>query len=53
MLKGEFWDCHLHGFGQLTSSNVKYIGEFRDGDFDGFGKLELLDQLQRYVGMFK
>jgi len=40
VLKGEFWDCHLHGFGQLTSSTLKYIGEFRHGEYDGFGKLE-------------
>lgn len=53
VLKGEFWDCCLHGFGQLTSSTIKYIGEFRNGEYDGFGKLEDLEQLQRYVGMFK
>lgn len=41
--KGEFYDCVLHGFGQLTSHNVRYIGQFRDGDCDGFGKLEYLD----------
>jgi len=53
VLKGEFWDCHLHGFGQRTSSTLKYIGEFRNGEHDGFGKLEDLEHLQRYVGMFK
>ena len=53
VLKGEFWDCLLHGFGQLTSSTMKYIGEFRHGEYDGFGKLEDLVKLHRYVGMFK
>lgn len=37
----------------MTSSSVKYIGEFKDGEYDGFGKLEDLESLQRYVGMFK
>ena len=32
VLKGEFWDCELHGFGQLISSTIKYIGEFRNGE---------------------
>ena len=26
VFKGEFWDCSLHGFGQMTSSAEKYIG---------------------------
>lgn len=53
VLKGEFWDCELHGFGQIHSQYFKYVGEFRHGEEDGFGKLEDLEQLTRYVGMFK
>lgn len=40
VLKGEFWDCDLHGFGQIHSRYFKYVGEFRHGEQDGFGKLE-------------
>ena len=41
--KGWFWDCELHGFGCTKSGSHKYIGDFKEGDFDGFGKLEDLE----------
>ena len=53
VLKGEFWDCELHGFGQTHSRYFNYVGEFRHGMKDGFGKREDLEALHRYVGMFK
>jgi len=48
--RGECWNCEPYGFGQLTSERFKYIGEFKNGDFDGFGKMEKLTGCTVYDG---
>ena len=37
----------------MTSKITKYIGEFKEGDYDGMGRLENSEQCTRYVGMLK
>ena len=37
----------------MTSKITKYIGEFKEGDYDGMGRLEDSEQRTRYVGMLK
>ena len=51
--RGEFWDMKPQGFGQMTTKNIKYIGEFKEGDYDGMGRLENSELCTRYVGMLK
>lgn len=37
--QGQVWNCEPYGFGQLTGKGFEYIGDFKEGEFDGFGKL--------------
>lgn len=37
--QGQVWNCEPYGFGQLMGPNFEYIGEFKEGEFNGFGKL--------------
>jgi hypothetical protein len=37
----------------MEQNGLKYIGEFKHGEFDGFGKLENLPENWRYVGQFR
>ena len=37
----------------MTTKNIKYIGEFKEGDYDDMGRLENSELCTRYVGMLK
>lgn len=51
--RGEVWNCEPNGFGQLTSKEQKYIGQFKHADFHGDGKLENLLNCTVYDGSFR
>jgi hypothetical protein len=46
------WNCEPYGFGQLIGPGFEYIGEFKEGELNGHGKLKEKGK-EVYDGSFK
>jgi len=50
--QGQVWNCEPYGFGQLIGPGFEYIGEFKEGELNGHGKLKEKGK-EVYDGSFK